>query len=148
MRKSFKAGSVRVAEYFLISSFSVWAALRVVHSLCSGGHPCYPGAEFSNSYLDLELEHVVYSPLRKKYRICPLVSGTPSPNLNRVILINTNYPYTFITLSKLFPHPKGGACFLELLALFCECQILKKFSGLRIMEIDLFFIIIYPPQRL
>lgn len=39
MRKSFKAGSVRMAEYFLISSFSVWAALHVVHSLCSGGAP-------------------------------------------------------------------------------------------------------------
>lgn len=39
MRKSFKAGCVSMAEYFLISIFSVWVVLCVVHSLCSSGVP-------------------------------------------------------------------------------------------------------------
>lgn len=50
MKKCFKVGCVRLAEYVLISRFSVWGTLCVWYIPCGQvGTPCYLGNEFPNS---------------------------------------------------------------------------------------------------
>lgn len=105
MRKSFKAGCVRMAEYFLIPSFSVWVALHVVHSLCSGGVPPVIMVLSSNS---VWIWNTLFTLLiGRSTEFAHLYPCTP-PNLNKVILINISYPFTFIILPKLFPYSKEG----------------------------------------
>ena len=43
------------------------------------------------------LGHIICPPIRKKYRICPVISSTPSPNLNSQSN-SSEFSYLFILL--------------------------------------------------
>lgn len=72
------------------------------------GTPRYLGGEFSNS---VWIWNTLFTLLiERSTELPPLYPCTPSPDLNKVILINTSYPFTFIILPKLFsPTPRQGA---------------------------------------
>ena len=45
------------------------------------------------------LGHIVYPPLRKKYRICLVISSTPSPNLNSQ---SNSYEFSYLLILLIF----------------------------------------------
>ena len=52
------------------------------------------------SFLTLSgLGHIIYPPLRKKYRICLVISSTPSPNLNSQ---SNSYEFSYLLILLIF----------------------------------------------
>lgn len=77
--KAFQSWLCEDGRYVLISSFSFWGALCVVHSLWPGGALRYLGAQFSQFWIWNTLFAFLLGRRTEFFQLYPSV---PSPNLN------------------------------------------------------------------